>query len=67
MEFQINATSNGARACTVKTAHSTILTPVFMLCEVFMEILIPFLMAKLIDLGIDKGDMNQIILYGFYL
>ena len=30
MEFQINATSNGARACTVKTAHSTILTPVFM-------------------------------------
>ena len=45
----------------------TILTPVFMLCEVFMEVLIPFLMAKLIDLGIDKGDMNQIILYGFYL
>ena len=31
----------------------TILTPVFMLCEVFMEVLIPFLMAKLIDLGID--------------
>lgn len=30
MEFQINATSNGARACTIKTAHSTILTPVFM-------------------------------------
>ena len=45
----------------------TILTSVFMLCEVFMEVLIPFLMAKLIDLGIDKGDMNQIILYGFYL
>ena len=45
----------------------TILTPVFMLCEVFMEVLIPFLMAKLIDLGIDKGDMNQIILYGFSL
>ena len=30
MEFQINATSQGARACTIKTAHSTILTPVFM-------------------------------------
>lgn len=29
MEFQINATSQGARACTIKTAHSTILTPVF--------------------------------------
>ena len=30
MEFQINATSQGARACTIKTEHSTILTPVFM-------------------------------------
>jgi queuine tRNA-ribosyltransferase len=30
MEFKIDATSNGARACTIKTAHSTILTPVFM-------------------------------------
>lgn len=30
MEFKINATSKGARAGTIKTAHSTILTPVFM-------------------------------------
>jgi tRNA-guanine family transglycosylase len=30
MEFKIDATSNNARACTIKTAHSTILTPVFM-------------------------------------
>jgi len=30
MEFTINATSKNARACTIKTAHSTILTPVFM-------------------------------------
>jgi queuine tRNA-ribosyltransferase len=30
MEFNIDATSRGARACTIKTAHSTILTPVFM-------------------------------------
>ncbi|MEN8717445.1 MAG: tRNA guanosine(34) transglycosylase Tgt [Sulfurovum sp.] len=30
MEFKIDATSNGARACTIKTAHSTITTPVFM-------------------------------------
>ena len=30
MEFKIDATSKGARACTIKTAHSTILTPVFM-------------------------------------
>ncbi len=30
MEFTIDATSNKARACTIKTAHSTIQTPVFM-------------------------------------
>lgn len=30
MEFQINATDGAARAATIKTAHSEILTPVFM-------------------------------------
>jgi len=30
MEFKINAISSNARACTIKTAHSTIQTPVFM-------------------------------------
>ena len=30
MQFQIDATDNKARACTIKTAHSTIETPVFM-------------------------------------
>jgi queuine tRNA-ribosyltransferase len=30
MQFTLNATSKNARACTIKTAHSTIKTPVFM-------------------------------------
>ena len=30
MEFQIDKTDGNARACTIKTAHSTIQTPVFM-------------------------------------
>lgn len=30
MQFKIDATNNKARACTIKTAHSTIQTPVFM-------------------------------------
>ena len=30
MEFTLDATSKNARACTIKTAHSTIQTPVFM-------------------------------------
>jgi queuine tRNA-ribosyltransferase len=30
MEFKLDKTNNNARACTIKTAHSTIQTPVFM-------------------------------------
>ncbi len=30
MEFQIDKTDGNARACTIKTAHSTVQTPVFM-------------------------------------
>ena len=30
MEFKVDNTDNKARACTIKTAHSTIQTPVFM-------------------------------------
>ena len=47
--------------------RESFLTPVFMLGEVAMEVLIPFLMAKLLDLGIDKGDMHSILTYGFLL
>ena len=46
---------------------STILTPIFVLLESGMEILIPLLMAKLIDEGIDAGDMGIITKYGIYL
>ena len=45
----------------------TILTPIFVLLESVMEILIPLLMAKLIDDGIDVGDMGVITKYGIYL
>ena len=45
----------------------TILTPIFVLLESAMEILIPLLMAKLIDDGIDMGDMNVIVKYGVIL
>ena len=45
----------------------TILTPIFVLLESVMEILIPLLMAKLIDNGIDMGDMDVIVKYGLIL
>ena len=37
---------------------ASILTPLFMLGEVLTETLIPFLMAKIIDTGINKHDFS---------
>ena len=45
----------------------TILTPVFMILEVVMETLIPFLLAILIDDGVKMGDMDVITRFGVYL
>ena len=42
----------------------SILTPVFMVGEVIFEMLIPLLMASIIDDGVEKGDMNAIISIG---
>ncbi len=42
----------------------SILAPVYSALEVVMEVIIPFVMALLIDEGVEKGDMNKIILYG---
>ena len=39
----------------------SILTPIFVMLEVIMEVLIPFLMADLIDKGIDGGNIPLII------
>ena len=47
--------------------RSTILTPVFTLLEVLMEILIPFVTASLIDQGIQAGNMERIIHYGLIM
>lgn len=45
----------------------SILTSVFMVLEVLMEILIPLLLSMLIDNGIAKGDINQMIIIGICL
>ena len=42
----------------------SILSPVFVTFEVIMEVVIPLLMANLIDFGIDKGDMGYIAKMG---
>ncbi len=46
---------------------ATILTPITVTFEVILEVLIPFIMADLIDNGIEKGDMNHILLVGLAL
>ncbi|MDO5125859.1 MAG: ABC transporter ATP-binding protein [Ruminococcus sp.] len=45
----------------------SILSPVFVSFEVIMEVIIPFLMARLIDDGIDKGNMKTIAYWGVIL
>ncbi len=44
-----------------------ILAPIFVALETIMEVLIPFLMAYLIDNGIDKGDIGEIYKIGAFL
>lgn len=39
-------------------------TPLFVIIEVILEIFIPFLMAKIIDVGIQNGDVNYILKIG---
>lgn len=42
----------------------TMLTPLFMIGEVALEIAIPYLMAIIIDQGVEKGDMSLIVKMG---
>ena len=42
----------------------SILTPIFMILEVAMEMIIPLLMGAIIDIGVNKGDMKSILLIG---
>ena len=44
--------------------RAAILTPIFAALEAVMDILLPTIMAFIIDLGIEKGDMNAIVKYG---
>ena len=45
----------------------TLLTPLFVALEVVMEVLIPLLMAKLIDDGVYLGEMNAALKIGLEL
>lgn len=47
--------------------RDSILSPVFISCEVILEVIIPLLMARLIDYGIDKGDLSYVVKIGAIL
>lgn len=46
---------------------ASIITPVFMILEVVFETLIPFLMASIIDDGVEAGDMHHIYVVGGFM
>lgn len=47
-----------------KFKRASLITPVFMMLEVIMEMLIPFLMASIIDDGVNAGDIGHIYRVG---
>ena len=46
---------------------ASFLTPMFMILEVIMEMIIPLMMASIIDDGVDKGNINHIVLIGIFM
>ena len=54
-------------ACIQEYKRDTILTPIFVIFEVAFDVLIPMMMAQLIDKGIEAGSMENILLYGLLL
>lgn len=54
--------------CSIREyKKTTILTPVFVILEVLVEILIPLIMARMIDVGIGEQDTNTLIFLGIVL
>ena len=44
--------------------RAAILTPILSALEAIMDVLLPTIMAFIIDQGIEKGDMNAVVKYG---
>ncbi|MDF2908663.1 MAG: transporter related [Herbinix sp.] len=45
----------------------TLLTPIFVILEVIMEVIIPLLMAKIVDVGLSNGDINYVVKTGIIM
>ncbi len=44
--------------------RASVVTPLFMILEVLMEMVIPYLMASIIDKGVNAGDIGHIYRVG---
>ena len=53
--------------CIREYKKASILTPLFVSLEVVMEVIIPYYMGKMLDYGVNLGDMNYIIKVGIML
>lgn len=53
--------------CVREYKVPSIITPVFIICEVILEVLIPFFMADIIDNGLNKSDIDYIWKMGLVL
>lgn len=50
--------------CIREYKKDAILSPLFVLAEAFLDVAIPFVMANLIDRGIEAGNMGMTLRYG---
>lgn len=51
----------------LKVVKESILSVLFVLMETVFEIVVPFMMAKLIDLGIESSNIDNVYRYGFII
>ena len=54
-------------ACIGEYKRDSILAPLFVTCEVILEVIIPVLMARIIDKGIEMHNMSVVITTGIAL
>ncbi len=54
-------------ACIGEYKRDSILAPLFVTCEVILEVIIPVLMARIIDKGIEMQNMSVVITTGIAL
>lgn len=53
--------------CLREYTLSTLLSPLCMIGEVYMEVMIPLILANIVDFGVEKGDLSAVWKYGLQL